>query len=124
MQQQFFQAFRTGFNLIKGVIYIVFTILLGIDLNEVYSPIKTGITVAAVFAALLLFGPLVEILLMVGVIALVVAVAHGPCSNPTMSGIRYCVTTWGGAAFYAIIDVIHRLLDVITPAVPPGCPFD
>jgi hypothetical protein len=68
---------------------------------------------------------------MVGVIVLVVAVAHGHCSSPTIeSGIRARVTTWGGVAFYAIIvafyaiiDVIHRLLALITHTVPPG-PFD
>ena len=32
MQRQFFQVFRSAFNLFKGVIYIVFTIALGIDL--------------------------------------------------------------------------------------------
>jgi hypothetical protein len=84
-----FQVFRDFFNFIRGVIYIVVTILLGIDLNEVHTLIEMGIAVAAVLAALLLFDPLVEILLMASLIALVVAVAHGQCSNPTIeSGIR------------------------------------
>jgi hypothetical protein len=83
MQRQFFQVFRDLFSFIRGVIYIVFAILLGIDLNEVHTPIETGIAVAAALAALLLFDPLVEILLMASLIALVVAVAHGQCSPTT-----------------------------------------
>ena len=118
-------ASPTNVNFIRGVIYIVFTMLRGIDLNEVHTLIEMGIAVAAVLAALLLFDPLVEILLMASLIALVVAVARGQCSNPTIeSGIRACVTTWGGVAFYAIIDVIHRLLALIPHAIPPSCPFD
>jgi hypothetical protein len=43
MQQQFLQVFRLTFTLIKGVIYIVFTIALGTDLSHVHSFIETGI---------------------------------------------------------------------------------
>jgi hypothetical protein len=59
MQQQFFQVFRTFFNLVRGLIYIGFTIALLLDLNEIHGPIKTAIVVGAVLAALLLFDPLV-----------------------------------------------------------------
>jgi hypothetical protein len=76
-----------------------------------HTLLETGIVVAAVLAALLLFDPLVEILLMVSLIALVVLVAHGYCSNPTIeSGVRACVTAAGKLAFDAVTDVIHRLL--------------
>jgi phosphate/sulfate permease len=47
MQQQFFQVFRLAFNLIKAVIYIVFTITLGSDLSHVHSLIETGIVLGA-----------------------------------------------------------------------------
>ena len=125
MQQQFFQVFRTAFNLFKGIIYIVFIIALTIDLNEAHGFIETGIVVAAVFAALLLFDPLVEIFLMVSLIALVVLVANGHCSSPKVeSGVLACVTTSWAIAFNAITDVIHRLLELITHVVPRGLPFD
>lgn len=118
MQQQFFQVFRQAFNLFKGVIYIGFTIALLNDLSHVphlaNSLIGTGIVLAAVLAALLFFDPVVEILLLVNLIALVVLVAHGYCSNPTLaSGIQACVTTAGELAFDAIADVIHRLLALL-----------
>ena len=120
MQRQFFQVFRSAFNLFKGVIYIVFTIALGIDLSHVHTLLETGIVVAAVLAALLLFDPLVEILLMVSLIALVVLVAHGYCSNPTIeSGVRACVTTGGKLAFDAVTDVIHRLLALLAHHARP-----
>ena len=62
-------------------------------------------------AALLFFDPVVEIVLLVSLIALVVLVAHGYCSNPTLaSGVQARVTTAGELAFDAITDVIHRLL--------------
>ena len=110
MQQQFFQVFHLAFNLIKGVIYIVFTISLGSDLSHVHSLIETGIILAVVLAALAFFDPIVEILLQASLIALVVLVAHGYCSNPTLeTGVRACVTTAGETAFDAITDVIHRL---------------
>jgi hypothetical protein len=115
MQQQFFQVFRLAFNLFKAVIYIVFTIALWIDLSQVHSLIETGIVVAAVLAALLFFDPIVDIILGLSLIALVVLIAHGYCSNPTIeSGIRACVTTAGEVAFNAVTDVIHRLLALLT----------
>ena len=90
MQQQFFQVFRLAFNLIKAVIYIVFTITLGSDLSHVHSLIETGIVLGAVLAALAF------------------------CSNPTLeTGVRACVTTAGETAFDAITDVIHRLLALL-----------
>ena len=115
MQQKFFQVFRQAFSLLRGVIYIVFTIALLNDLSHTphlaNSPIGTGIALAAVVAALLFFDPVVEIVLLVSLIALVVLVAHGSCSNPTLaSGVQACVTTAGELAFDAITDVIHRLL--------------
>jgi hypothetical protein len=114
MQQQFFQVFRYAFVFFKGIIYIVFTIAIGNDLrHQVFHDdlIDTGIVLAAVLAAFALFDQIVEILLLVGLIALVVLVAHGHCSNPTLeSGVRACVTTAGEIAFDAIKDVIHRLL--------------
>jgi hypothetical protein len=71
-------------------------------------------------AALLLFDPFVEILLMVSLIALVVLVAHGYCSNPTIeSGVRACVTTGGKLAFDGVIDVIHRLLALLAHHARP-----
>jgi hypothetical protein len=41
--------FRGDVSKEKGVILIVFTIALGIDLSQVHSLIKTGITVAALY---------------------------------------------------------------------------
>jgi len=71
-------------------------------------------------AALLLFDPLVEILLMLSLIALVVLVAHGYCSNPTIeSGVRACVTTGGKLAFDGVTDVIHRLLALLAHHARP-----
>jgi hypothetical protein len=114
MQQQFFQMFRLAFNLIKAVIYIVFTITLGSDLSHVHSLIETGIVLGAVLAALAFFDPIVDIVLQASLIALVVLVAHGNCSNPTLeTGVRACVTTAGETAFDAITDVIHRLLALL-----------
>src|SRR6516225_8652308 len=116
MQQQFLQVFRLAFTLIKVLVYIAFTISLGDDLSHVHSLIKTGIILAVVLAALAFFDPIVEILLLVSLIALVVLVAHGHCLNPTLeTGIRACVTTAGETAFYAIADVIHRLLALLAP---------
>jgi hypothetical protein len=120
MQQQFFQVFRYAFYLYKGVILIVFTIALGIDLSHVHSLIETGIVLAAVLAALAFFDPIVDILLLVSLIALVVLVAHGYCSNPTIeSGVRACVTTAWELAFNAITDLIHRLLALLAPHPRP-----
>src|SRR5260370_14122848 len=114
MQQQFFQVFRLAFYLIKAVIYIVFTITLGSDLSHVHSLIETGIVLGAVFAALAFFDPIVDIVLQASLIALVVLVAHGNCSNPTLeTGVRACVTTAGETAFDAITEVIHRLLALL-----------
>ena len=111
MQQQFLQVFRLAFNLIKVLIYIVFTIALGNDLSQVHSLIETGIALGAVGAALAFFDPILDIVLQASLIALVVLVAHGNCSNPTLeTGVRACVTTAGETAFDAIADVIHRLL--------------
>jgi hypothetical protein len=68
MQQKFFQVFRQAFSLLRGVIYIVFTIALLNDLSHVphlaNSPIGAGIAIAAVVAALLFFDPVVEIVLL------------------------------------------------------------
>ena len=89
MQQQFLQVFRLAFTLIKILVYIAFTIALGDDLSHVHSLIKTGIILAVVLAALAFFDPIVEILLLLSLIALVVAIAHGGCSIPTIeSGVR------------------------------------
>jgi hypothetical protein len=114
MQQQFLQVFRLAFNLIKIVIYIVFTIALGSDLSHVHSLIETGIVLGVVLAALAFFDPIVDIALQASLIALVVLVAHGNCSNPTLeTGVRACVTTAGETAFDAVTDVIHRLLGLL-----------
>jgi hypothetical protein len=114
MQNQFLQVFRLAFILIKLVIYIVFTIMLGSDLSHVHSLIETGIVLGVVLAALAFFDPIVDIVLQASLIALIVLVAHGNCSNPTLeTGIRACVTTAGDTAFDAITDVIHRLLAMI-----------
>jgi hypothetical protein len=116
MQQQFLQVFHHAFSLIKIVIYIVFTLMLGNDLRHVYSLVETGIVLAAVLAALAIFDPIVNIVLQASLIALVVLVAHGDCSNPTLeTGVRACVTTGWGMAFEAITDVIHRLLALLLP---------
>jgi hypothetical protein len=65
-------------------------------------------------AALAFFDPIVDIVLQASLIALVVLVAHGNCSNPTLeTGVRACVTTAGETAFDAITDVIHRLLALL-----------
>jgi len=93
MQRQFFQVFRSAFNLFKGVIYIVFMIALGIDLSHVHTLLETGIVVAAVLAALLLFDPLVEILLMVSLIALVVLVAPSMPSQMSFTDCLRCLRT-------------------------------
>ena len=82
MQQQFFQVFRLAFTLIKALIYVFFTIALGSDLSHVHSLIETGIVLGAVWADLLFFAPIVDIILQASLIALVVLVAHGNCSNP------------------------------------------
>jgi hypothetical protein len=114
MQQQFFHLFRLAFYLIKAVLYIVFTLALGSDLSHFHSLVETGIVLAAVLAALAFFDPLVDIVLQAGLIALVVLVAHGNCSSPTLeTGVRACVTTAADTAFDAITDVIHRLLALI-----------
>jgi uncharacterized membrane protein HdeD (DUF308 family) len=119
MQQQFFQVFRQAYNVIKGVIYIVLTIALGNDLSHGQSPIQSGIVLGAVFAALVFFDPIVEILLQVSLIALVVLVAHGYCSNPTLeTGVRACVTTGWETAFVTITDVIHRLIALPHHSLP------
>jgi hypothetical protein len=114
MQQQLLQVLRHLFIFFKGAIYIGFTFAIGNDLrHQVFHDdlIDTGIVLAVVLAAFALFDPIVEILLLVGLLALVVLVAHGHCSNPTLeSGVRACVTTAGEIAFDAIKDVIHRLL--------------
>jgi hypothetical protein len=55
--------------------------------------------------ALLFFDPLIVIVLQAGLIALIVLVAHGNCSNPTLAtGVEACVTTAGATAFDAITD--------------------
>jgi hypothetical protein len=54
----------------EGVILIVFTIALGIDLSQVDSLIKTGITVAAVLAALAFFDLIADVALLLSLIAL------------------------------------------------------
>jgi hypothetical protein len=119
MQQQFFQAFHLAFNFLKVGIYIVFTIALGSDLRHAHSLVETGIVLAAVLAALAFFDPIVEILLQASLIALVVIVAHGYCSNPTLeTGVRACAMTAGETAFDAITDVIHRLFGLTHHSLP------
>jgi hypothetical protein len=116
MQQQFLQVLRYAFYLYKTLILIAFTIALGIDLSHVHSLIETGIVVASVLAVLAFFNLIVDIVLLLSLIALVVAVAHGNCSHPTIeSGVIACGKTALGLAFNAITDLIHRLLELIAP---------
>jgi chromate transport protein ChrA len=119
MQQQFLQVFHHAYSAIKVVIYIVLTITLGRDLSHGQSPIQSGIVLGAVFASLVFFDPIVEVLLQASLIALIVLVAHGYCSNPTLeTGVRACAMTAGETAFDAITDVIHRLFGLTHHSLP------
>jgi hypothetical protein len=119
MQQQFLQVFHHAYSAIKVVIYIVLTITLGRDLSHGQSPIQSGIVLGAVFASLVFFDPIVEVLLQASLIALIVLVAHGYCSNPTLeTGVLTCVTTGWETAFVTITDVIHRLIALPHHSLP------
>lgn len=114
MQHQFLQVFRLAFYLVKAAAYIAFTIMLGNDLRHAYSLVETGIVLGAVLGALAFFDPLVDIVLQAGLIVLVVLVAHGDCSGPTLeTGVKVCVATAGETAFDAVTDVIYRLLALL-----------
>jgi hypothetical protein len=72
--------------------------------------------VARAPAALTFFNPIVDIILMVSLIALVVAVAYGQCSHPTIeTGVIACGKAVSDVAINAITDLIHRLLELIAP---------
>jgi hypothetical protein len=125
MQQTFFRTFRYVFNTLKGIIYLVFMVSLLKDLSDAphlfpNQTITLGLAFAAVGAALLFFDRVIDILLQVGLIALLVLVAHGYCSSPNLSsGVQACVATAGRLSFDAITDVIHRLLWLFAPHSPP-----
>jgi hypothetical protein len=112
MQQSIVQALRQTFWVCKQLLCIVFIFFLWKDLSDLQqSAIATAFVLAVMWAVLLFFDPVVDILLRVGIIALVVLVSLGYCRQPTLlSGVGACSMTAAKLTFYALSDVIHRLL--------------
>jgi hypothetical protein len=111
MYQLISQWLRQTYNVCKQLLYFVFIYFLGKDLIDQQSAISTVFVLAILYAALLFFDPVVDLLLRVGIIALVVLVSFGYCGEPNLFyGICNCSLIAGKLTFHGITDVIHRLL--------------
>jgi hypothetical protein len=111
MRQELLQTLRQGFYLLKRILYLLLIAFLASDLSVTHSVITIGFALAVLWAVLLFFDPVIDILLRVSIIALVVLVSFGYCREPNLFyGICICSVTAGKLTFHAIADVIHRLL--------------
>jgi hypothetical protein len=104
---------RQTFYGFKRVLYIAFIYFLWKDLSDHQQGVITTASVLAIlWAVLIFFDPVVDLLLRVGIIALVVLASLGYCGEPNLF---YGICNYGLAAwnltFQAITDVIHWLLE-------------
>jgi hypothetical protein len=111
MLRELLETLRQVFYLLKRILYVLLTAFLASDLSVAHSYISIGLALVVLWAVLLFFDPVIDILLRVSIIALIVLVSLGYCRDPNIFyGVCTCSVTAGKLTFHAIADVIHRLL--------------